>query len=384
TKLNPNAIHKWDKNEEAYIFWKKSSSDELQRWPCRVIQFSGERQPLIDTRKIFEKGCAFDRIPLFAKEESLGKGRREKVKRNFPDVGETSFLDQENAPVTAKKKKTKNSIQQKIMAAVKESCSQIVEPRAVRGQEESFSSSPLSPKPCESSDKAEKIKELKDEIKELQEDLKYERRFRIKAERELREWKEIHAVVQELKCTVGEMKVMCTSKKKPDIMHMPSSSEDTAGQNQEPRIAQESGQVSESQCVSQSAPSSVVRALIREWAILRATHTLLCVTDYINLGEGVTIKRSQFERINTQDFKKFTSELLLVTFGRETLATHSLNGRKAPNADTSKEALPANKVSVLIGYIQKRFRVSTSEIKAVIRTKLNNEDKLLKKRNLSE
>ncbi|XP_057191235.1 uncharacterized protein LOC130555224 [Triplophysa rosa] len=350
TKLNPNAIHKWDKNEEAYIFWKKSSSDELQRWPCRVIQFSGERQPLIDTRKIFEKGCAFDRIPLFAKEESLGKGRREKVKRNFPDVGETSFLDQENAPVTAKKKKTKNSIQQKIMAAVKESCSQIVEPRAVRGQEESFSSSPLSPKPCESSDKAEKIKELKDEIKELQEDLKYERRFRIKAERELREWKEIHAVVQELKCTVGEMKVMCTSKKKPDIMHMPSSSEDTAGQNQEPRIAQESGQV----------------------------------TDYINLGEGVTIKRSQFERINTQDFKKFTSELLLVTFGRETLATHSLNGRKAPNADTSKEALPANKVSVLIGYIQKRFRVSTSEIKAVIRTKLNNEDKLLKKRNLSE
>lgn len=63
----------------------------------------------------------------------------------------------------------------------------------------------------------------------------------------------------------------------------------------------------------------------------------------------MTIKRSQFERINTQDFKKFTSELLLVTFGRETLATHSLNGRKAPNADTSKEALPANKVSVLIG-----------------------------------
>ncbi|XP_056605037.1 uncharacterized protein LOC130421262 [Triplophysa dalaica] len=236
------------------------------------------------------------------------------------------------------------------MAAVKESCSQIVEPRAVRGQEESFSSSPLSPKPYESSDKAEKIKELKDEIKELQEDLKYELRFRIKAERELREWKEIHAVVQELKCTVGEIKGMCNSKKKPDILHMPSSFEDTAGQNQEPRIAQESGQV----------------------------------TDYINLGEGVTIKRSQFERINTQDFKKFTSELLLVTFGRETLATHSLNGRKAPNADTSKEALPANKVSVLIGYIQKRFRVSTSEIKAVIRTKLNNEDKLLKKRNLSE
>jgi len=36
---------------------------------------------------------------------------------------------------------------------------------------------------------AEKIEELKNEIKELKEDLKYERRFRIKAERELRESK---------------------------------------------------------------------------------------------------------------------------------------------------------------------------------------------------
>lgn len=60
----------------------------------------------------------------------------------------------------------------------------------------------------------------------------------------------MHAAVQELKCTVGEIKMMCTSKKKPDTIHTPSSSEDTAGQNQEPCIAQESGQVSESQCVS--------------------------------------------------------------------------------------------------------------------------------------
>jgi len=67
------------------------------------------------------------------------------------------------------------------------------------------------------------------------------------------------------------------------------------------------------------------------------------------LGGGVRIKRSQFERINTQDFKKITSELLLVTFGRETLASHSLKGRKVPNSETSKEALPAHTVSVLIG-----------------------------------
>jgi len=67
------------------------------------------------------------------------------------------------------------------------------------------------------------------------------------------------------------------------------------------------------------------------------------------LGEGVRIKKSQFDKINPQDLKKFTNELLLVIFGRETLATHSLNGRKASNAETSKEALPAHKLSILIG-----------------------------------
>ncbi|XP_039513305.1 BEN domain-containing protein 6-like isoform X1 [Pimephales promelas] len=194
---------------------------------------------------------------------------------------------------------------------------------------------------------AEKIEELKNEIKELKEDLKYERRFRIKAERELRESKEMHDVVQELKDTVAELKMM--SKQKPDTPQT-SSSQNIGSQIQEPCSAQGSGQED----------------------------------DYINLGEGVRIKKCQFDKINPQDFKKFTNELLLVIFGRETLATHSLNGRKASNAETSKEALPAHKVSILIDYIQKKFNVSTSNIKAVIRTKLNNEDKLFKKRNLPE
>ncbi|KAK7174932.1 hypothetical protein R3I93_001975 [Phoxinus phoxinus] len=349
SKLHPEAIHKWNKEEEAYVHWKKTSSGELQRWPCRVIQFSGERQPLIDLRKKIENGCDFDSIPLFATEEALGKGRREKVKRSSTDVGETSFLDLENAPVT-KKKKTKNIIHQKIMAAVKQSCTQIKEPRPDVGVLKNASvPSPLSPQPCKRPDMAEDIKELNNEIKELKEDLKYERRFRIKAERELREWKEMHAVVQELKGTVGEIKMMCISKQKPDTLQT-SSSQNIGSQIQEPCSAQGSEQV----------------------------------IDFINLGEGVRIKRSQFDRINTQDFKKFTSELFLVTFGRETLATHSLNGRKAPNAETSKEALPAHTVSVLIDYIQKKFSVSSSDVKAVIRTKLNNEDKLLKKRNLPE
>ncbi|XP_053307467.1 BEN domain-containing protein 6 [Spea bombifrons] len=275
----------------------------------------GERQPLIDLRKKIEKGGPLDSIPLFATEEALGKGRREKVKRYSADVGETPLMDMEPRPVG------------------------VLEELSVP-----------SPQPSRSSDMAEEIEELKNEIKALKEDLKYEQRIRIKAERELREWKEMHAVVQELKCTVGEIRKMCSSKQKPDSLENSSYSEDIASQSQEPCTAQGSGQV----------------------------------IDYISLGEGVRIKKSQFEKINTRDFKKFTNELFLITFGRETLATHSLNGRKAPNAETSKEALPAHKVSVLMEYIQKKFNVSKCDVKAVIRAKLNNEDKLFRRRNLHE
>ncbi len=42
SKLHPEAIHEWNKEEEAYVYWKKTSSGELERWPCRVIQFSSE------------------------------------------------------------------------------------------------------------------------------------------------------------------------------------------------------------------------------------------------------------------------------------------------------------------------------------------------------
>ncbi|KAL7879003.1 hypothetical protein AOLI_G00099770 [Acnodon oligacanthus] len=303
SKLKPEALHLWDKREEVYILWKKSPSVESERWPCRVIQFSADRQPLIETRRKSEKGSGdITHIPLFAPKEDLGKGKREKSKRPVTELAVTSLT--EDFPVIAKKQRlNKNVIHQNIMAAVKQSCS---ENTALRSADNNL---------------LKEVEKLKMEIQ----DLKYERRFRIKAEKELREWKEMHSVVQELR------------------VH------DTSA--------------------SQQLGDSTTQGCGLEM-------------NFICLRQDVNIKKTLYNQINSRDYKKFTCELLLVIFGRETLATHSLNGRKAANAvsETIKEALPANKVSILIDHVQQKFNVSASEIKAVIHTKLNNEDKLWKKR----
>lgn len=60
---------------------------------------------------------------------------------------------------------------------------------------------------------------------------------------------EMHAVVQELKGTVGEIKMMCISKQKPDTLQT-SSSQNIGSQIQEPCSAQGSEQVSRSQLYS--------------------------------------------------------------------------------------------------------------------------------------
>ena len=55
------------------------------------------------------------------------------------------------------------------------------------------------------------------------------------------------------------------------------------------------------------------------------------------------------EKCNCTDYRKFTSDLLVLVFGRENLATHSLTGGKAIKGEGKrKEALDQEKVADLI------------------------------------
>lgn len=143
------------------------------------------------------------------------------------------------------------------------------------------------------------------------------------------------------------------------------------------------------------------------------------------LAENLRVPKSLYERIaEIGDYKKYTSALLMILFDRETLATHSLQGRRTTftGDDCPKPQLPPEilrgiigkmalldfkdtdrfcgcsvfwaffndefyKVEkkffvcfVLLDHVAAKFGVDRSQIKTAIRTKLNNEDKLLKKR----
>ncbi|KAL7857969.1 hypothetical protein AOLI_G00180710 [Acnodon oligacanthus] len=130
------------------------------------------------------------------------------------------------------------------------------------------------------------VEKLKMEIQELKEDLKYERRFRIKAEKELREWKEMHSVVQELRGAVGDIKSLLSD-----------------------------GQQKSDKQFSNSRPcnSSVHDTSASQQLGDSTAQGCGLEMNYICLGQDVNIKKKRlYNRINSGVYKKFTCELLLV------------------------------------------------------------------------
>ncbi|CAB1315302.1 unnamed protein product [Coregonus sp. 'balchen'] len=105
--------------------------------------------------------------------------------------------------------------------------------------------------------------------------------------------------------------------------------------------------------------------------------------NYIHLPGGLRVQRNLYKGISEiMDFKKYISAMLMVLFDRETLGTHSLQGRRCNIAkeETQKPQLPPDIMRGLLDHVRIKFGVDYSAIRAAVRTKLNNEDKLLKKR----
>lgn len=40
--LSQENLSKWDKQNEAFLWWRSSPTAEPERWPCHIIQISGE------------------------------------------------------------------------------------------------------------------------------------------------------------------------------------------------------------------------------------------------------------------------------------------------------------------------------------------------------
>ncbi|XP_040889805.1 uncharacterized protein LOC121179190 isoform X2 [Toxotes jaculatrix] len=193
-------------------------------------------------------------------------------------------------------------------------------------------------------------------IEQLQAQLKYERRCRILAERELRELKEMNTLMMQMRHTAHELRVTL----------------DHVLQGGEAAVA------------PQNSQDETISFLAEPEAEMRAVHNIPEDDhNFLLLSENLRVPKNLYERIaEIADYKKYTSALLMILFDRETLATHSLQGRRNTFAgdDCHKPQLPPEILRSIIDHVSVKFGVDSSQIKTAIRTKLNNEDKLLKKR----
>ncbi|KAK5872569.1 hypothetical protein PBY51_013254 [Eleginops maclovinus] len=194
-------------------------------------------------------------------------------------------------------------------------------------------------------------------IEQLQAQLKYERRCRILAERELRELKEMNTLMMQMRHTAHELRVT--------LDHVLQGGEVAAG--------------------SHHSQDETTSFLGEPEAEMGEDHNIIPEDDvnFLYLSETLRVPKTLYERIaEIGDYKKYTSALLMILFDRETLGTHSLQGRRntMSGEDSHKPQLPPEILRGIIEHVALKFGVDSSQIKTAIRTKLNNEDKLLKKR----
>lgn len=192
-------------------------------------------------------------------------------------------------------------------------------------------------------------------IEQLQAQLKYERRCRILAERELRELKEMNTLMMQMRHTAHELRVT--------LDHVLQGGEAAAPQNSQ---------------------DETISFLAEPEAEMREVHNIPEDNDnFLYLSENLRVPKNLYERIaEIADYKKYTSALLMILFDRHTLATHSLQGRRSTftGEECHKPQLPPDILRSIIDHVAVKFGIDSSQIKTAIRTKLNNEDKLLKKR----
>uniref|UniRef100_A0AAV2M7X0 BEN domain-containing protein n=1 Tax=Knipowitschia caucasica TaxID=637954 RepID=A0AAV2M7X0_KNICA len=195
-------------------------------------------------------------------------------------------------------------------------------------------------------------------IEQLQAQLKYERRCRILAERELRELKEMNTLMMQMRHTAHELRVTL----------------DHVLQTNEPSAQDESMSY-------MSEPDSDTRAshMQPEVHSVAPVHTVPTVQNiqeddenYLYLAENIRVPKNLYERIaEIEDYKKYTGALLMMLFDRDTLATHSLQGRRGTLSgadDSQKPQLPPDILRNTIEHISSKFGVDHGLIKTAIRT----------------
>ncbi|XP_013148133.1 PREDICTED: uncharacterized protein LOC106110775 [Papilio polytes] len=105
--------------------------------------------------------------------------------------------------------------------------------------------------------------------------------------------------------------------------------------------------------------------------------------EWMPIGSGKTlIHKDKYKKVNWKSYTIATRTLLLATFPRRILATHSLTGKRSPAFQNkpAKMCLDPKIVSDVIMEITSRFRVKENLVRSIITTKCADECKMFKLR----
>ncbi|KAF9799578.1 hypothetical protein SFRURICE_018765 [Spodoptera frugiperda] len=101
--------------------------------------------------------------------------------------------------------------------------------------------------------------------------------------------------------------------------------------------------------------------------------------EWLGIGTGkTTIHRDEFQKVKWGSHAVATRSLLVAVFGKETLATHSLTGKKSPAYQNrpAKQCLDPTKVNDIIAEVTSYFPVTEKAIKSIITIKCADECKM--------
>ncbi|CAK1555710.1 unnamed protein product [Leptosia nina] len=105
--------------------------------------------------------------------------------------------------------------------------------------------------------------------------------------------------------------------------------------------------------------------------------------EWVPIGSGKTlIHKDKYRKVNWKSYTIATRTLLLASFPRRILATHSLTGKRSPAFQNkpAKMCLDPKIVSDVIIEITSRFNVKENLVRSIITTKCADEAKMLKMR----
>ncbi|KAF0302277.1 Protein insensitive [Amphibalanus amphitrite] len=137
-------------------------------------------------------------------------------------------------------------------------------------------------------------------------------------------------------------------------------------------------------CIQCKEKDEIIGKLRKQIEVLQdiniTSNSKRCLTLLVTIGPFTAITSAAFCLINFDDKKKAIRDMMMAVFGKEVLGSSSMRGQACPlNKNKGLEqptrpALDQGKLRDVITFLVNRLKMTESEVKDVIRKKINDEN----------